>query len=97
MNSEDIDLDKLRSKQIRTTRGGETMAITVTCAYCSGSGEHPRKYVPCPVCMGRGKLLLSYDNPVKCRYCSGSGEHPQKYEICPTCKGAGVVPPVLHG
>jgi len=72
------------------------MAISVECAYCNGSGEHPRKYQPCPVCMGRGNLVLSYDNPVRCSYCSGSGEHPQRYEPCPVCRGAGVVAPVIH-
>jgi len=68
----------------------------VRCAYCSGKGEHPRKYEPCPVCAGRGTLLLSYDNYQECGYCSGSGEHPRKYEPCPTCGGAGVVAPILH-
>jgi len=72
------------------------MALSVRCAYCSGSGEHPRKYQPCSVCQGRGNLVLSYDNPVQCSYCSGSGEHPQRYEPCPTCRGAGVVAPILH-
>ncbi len=70
---------------------------TVKCAYCSESGEHPRKYKPCPVCVGRGQLVLSFDNYVQCKYCSGSGEHPDKYLPCPTCRGAGVVAPVLHG
>lgn len=72
------------------------MALSIRCAYCSGSGEHPQKHLPCPVCHGRGELVLSYDNPVQCRYCSGRGEHPQRYEPCPTCRGAGVVAPVLH-
>jgi DnaJ-class molecular chaperone len=70
--------------------------MEITCAYCSGEGEHPRRHEICPVCLGRGKLVITFDNPVKCAYCSGSGEHPRKHEICPVCKGAGIAPPVIH-
>lgn len=66
--------------------------MLIKCAYCSGSGEHPRKHQICPVCNGSGKNDVPSDH-VSCAYCSGSGEHPQKYQICPACSGTGVVKP----
>ena len=71
-------------------------AFLVKCGYCNGTGEHPRKYQTCPVCGGKGRVLLrippdfSCDVGIlKCAYCNGTGEHPHRYETCPACHGVG--------
>ena len=73
-------------------------AFLVKCGYCKSSGEHPRKYQTCPVCEGKGRVLLRIPPDfncdvgiLKCAYCNGSGEHPRRYALCPTCGGAGSV------
>ena len=69
---------------------------TIQCAYCNGKGRPAYKSEPCPVCLGRGELVLSYSNGIKCAFCEGRGHPYQKNDPCPVCHGAGVVAPVLH-
>jgi len=72
--------------------------MEIDCAYCEGTGTEPYSGEPCRVCLGRGKLIITYNNPVECAFCKSSGRQPRSSHTkpCQVCKGAGVVPPVVH-
>lgn len=67
------------------------------CAYCKGTG---RKYaddtIACPICNGRGVILLEIDCElplVVCAYCKGAGRKYADDTIrCPQCNGSGAQP-----
>lgn len=63
----------------------------VTCAYCLGSGWHPKygNSSRCPVCGGTGEIKVT-PPVVTCLNCSGSGREGGDL-TCLACKGAGVV------
>ena len=60
------------------------------CIFCKGSGFRP-KGVRCPVCKGKGKILVQ--PPVRmCVFCNGTGENqPRMALTCSVCKGKGLV------
>ena len=71
--------------------------VIVRCAHCKGGGVKPNySETPCPVCSGKGVLLLVIDGEfplVVCAFCKGSGIKPNYSETpCPQCKGSGAQP-----
>jgi len=71
--------------------------VIVKCAHCSGTGIKPtHSETPCPICTGKGAVLLQIDGElplVVCAFCSGSGIKPTYSETpCPQCKGCGAQP-----
>ena len=71
--------------------------VVVRCAHCQGTGIKPTyRETPCPVCGGRGVLLLEIHGElplVACAYCTGTGIKPTYRETpCPQCDGAGTQP-----
>lgn len=68
--------------------------ITLTCAFCRGTGTDPFGLLSedsfCQVCGGSGKLVIRV--PVRpCAYCSGTGVHIHRRMVCTVCSGKGVV------
>lgn len=63
----------------------------VTCAYCHGRGEVPRRSgITCTVCRGKGKV--SVKEPVQtCPTCRGRGRKIGVALYCIQCRGVGVV------
>lgn len=71
--------------------------VIIGCAHCRGSGVKPTyRETPCPVCNGRGVILLEVlgELPlVACAFCKGTGIKPTYRETpCPQCAGSGAQP-----
>ena len=69
----------------------ELVPPVVTCGYCHGRGEVPRRSgITCTVCRGRGKVSVS--EPVKlCPNCRGRGRKTGVELSCAQCRGIGVI------
>ncbi|HHT9137682.1 MAG TPA: hypothetical protein ACFYEK_10635 [Candidatus Wunengus sp. YC60] len=71
----------------------ERKVVSVTCAFCGGSGKDPFGIMShlseCCVCKGKGmvKTLSPYR---RCAHCSGTGA--VKTLTCTACMGKGVLP-----
>ena len=50
---------------------GET--LEVICAFCRGTGKHPRFGGTCTTCGGAGTVPIPADDVVPCPCCGGSG------------------------
>ena len=58
-----------------------------TCAWCFGGGHRPEGV--CPVCRGRGAILVRHPARV-CPECRCTGRAPDSSSrVCPVCGGAG--------
>jgi len=70
--------------------------VIVKCAHCKGTGIKTYTETPCPVCNGKGVLLLETDGElplVVCAFCKGTGIKPTYSETsCPQCHGSGAQP-----
>ena len=75
----------------------EGKLVSITCAFCSGSGNDPFGIMShlskCCVCKGKGivKTLSPYR---RCAHCSGTGA--VKTLTCTACMGKGVLPIVAN-
>jgi len=70
----------------------EIEAPYVPCAFCGGTGIHPRSRLTCTACKGKGVIHVE-EPTVTCPTCSGLGVDPtgDLRLFCTTCGGAGVV------
>ena len=74
------------------------MTYRQRCPVCVGNGFfHPDRHDICPVCHGRGEIIMpgkwtDYD---RCHVCVGNGFIDNRHDICEVCNGLGVVRPTI--
>ncbi len=59
------------------------------CAFCQGTGVHPRNRLSCPACQGKGNIHYHATNK-RCPGCMGTGTTVESKLVCLICQGTGL-------
>ena len=87
----------MKRRRLRLPREGEgppENLVSVTCAFCKGTGRDPyglSHLSNCVVCGGRRTVLVREPYET-CPACEGTGLYFRSHMYCWTCRGKGVLP-----